>query len=53
MNHSRQAVEKQSMLPVKDLEKLIGEADSGIYKIREDVHVALHPRFSSTSESDS
>ena len=24
-----------------------GEADSGIYKIREEVHVALHPRFSS------
>jgi len=47
MNHSRQAVEKRSMLPIKDLEKLIGEADSGIYKIREEVHVALHPRFSS------
>lgn len=33
------------MLPLKDLERLYGEPDSAIAKCREEVHVALHPRF--------
>jgi len=33
------------MLPIEKLEKLVGEPDSGIEKERQEVHVALHPRY--------
>merc|ERR1711862_63190 len=36
---------KESMLPIEKLEKLVGEPDSGIEKVRQVVHVALHPRY--------
>jgi len=36
---------KESMLPIEKLEKLVGEPDSGIEKERQEVHVALHPRY--------
>ena len=33
------------MVPLSELRSLEGEPDSGIFKVRDQVHLALHPRY--------
>jgi len=36
---------KKSMLPPKELERLAGEADSGICKVQDEIHIALPAKY--------